>query len=265
MLYALHTTEEGPYIMSKKIILLISPESASCDSLQRDLQKAGFTVYRTYTGEEGIQLGHQHIPDLIGLDITGTFALDDTLMDEWITLSELKADPILSKIPTIIMNHQDPRQSVGFLLKDIDFLKKPIDSSLFIEKINQLTPHGEVPTLLIVDDDDFSRDLLIEMTKRQGWNFLEATDGKEAIRMLKKNNPSIILLDLMMPEMSGFDVVNEMQKNEQWQHIPVIIVTAKTLSPEERTMLSQHTLNVLQKGFYSRKDLVSLIIEHVGS
>lgn len=244
-----------------KTILLISPASISCDNLERELKKAGFIVYRTYTGEEGIQLALAKKPDLIAVDIAGSMSLGEELAGEWATLSELKAQPFLSKIPTIVMDNQDPRKSTGFLLKDIDFLKKPVNSKLFIEKINHLTPLGEVPTLLIVDDDEFSREILREMIKRQGWKYLEAEDGEEAISQLKTQSPSVVLLDLMMPIKSGFDVVTEMHNSKAWHNIPIIIITAKMLTSEEQEQLVKHTQKILQKGYYSRKDLVSLIFE----
>jgi CheY-like chemotaxis protein len=211
---------------------------------------------------EGIKLARKNPPDIIALNISSTITFGDAVMDEWITLTELKKDPALAKIPTIILSHQDPQENFGFVIKDIDFLLKPFDIRLLTEKVKRLSP-DETPSFLIVDDDSDARALLVNMVKSKGWEYAEAENGRTAIAALEQHIPSIILLDLMMPEMDGFTFIDELQKNKLWQNIPIIISSAKNLSPNERVMLAKYTQGVLQKGAYLHKDLITLISEHL--
>jgi len=245
-----------------KKVLMISNKLAVFSDIDRDLRKAGFSVLKASNGTQGIKLARTGAPDIIALDISNAVSLDDALMDEWIALSELKTDPVLSKIPTIVMTLGTPEESLGFLVKHVDFLTKPVNRKLFSEKVNRLVPEG-IPSLLIVDDDSSAREVLAIMVRENGWTYTEAKNGKEAIDILKKQRPSLIILDLMMPEMDGFAVIDEMQKNPVWQNIPIIISSAKNLSPEERETLAKYTQGILQKGATNKKDLFSLISENL--
>ena len=245
-----------------KKVLMISNKIAVFSDIDRDLRKAGFSVLKASNGTQGIKLARSGTPDIIALDISNAVSLDDALMDEWVALSELKTDPILSKIPTVVMTLGTPEESLGFLVKHVDFLTKPVNRQLFSEKVSRLVPEG-IPSLLIVDDDSSAREILVTMIRENGWTYAEAKNGKEAIEALKKQRPSLIVLDLMMPEMDGFAVINEMQKNEIWKQIPIIISSAKNLSPEEREILAKYTQGILQKSATNNKDLFSLISENL--
>jgi len=244
-----------------KTVLIISSESKdTCAEINRSIQNAGFGVLYANNGHEGLALAHQHRPDVIVLDIS-TASFDDSLMDKWTILSDLKADLSLSHIPVLVTT-QNVEKSLSTKSKNVDFLDKPVDIKLLINKVKRLMPVG-IPSLLIVDDDGTSRELLVRVIKKAGWTAIEAQNGQEALQKLKESIPTLILLDLLMPDMDGFSLINELQKNEQWRNIPVIIVSAKTLSEEERVVLGKYSEGILHKTNYTSEGLVKTITEQL--
>src|SRR5262249_8341736 len=123
---------------------------------------------------------------------------------------------------------------------------------------------------LVVEDDVPTRELLRRMLEKDGWGVQEAGNGRVALECVEKQKPSLILLDLMMPEMDGFEVVAEMRQHTGWKAIPIVVITAKDLTPEDRMflngslLLSGHVKRVLQKGKFSREELLSEIRSLVG-
>ncbi|HEV2613470.1 MAG TPA: ATP-binding protein [Gammaproteobacteria bacterium] len=245
-----------------KTSLIISFDPSAYEDVLTDIKAMGFVITHVKTGQEGLKHARKNPPDIIVLDIATTFTLNDTLMDEWITLSELKSDEKLSKIPLVVMTKDMSQESLGFVLGEVDFLTKPIDVKTMMNKVKQLVPEG-IPTVLVVDDNDDAREIMSEAAKLAGWKSIEAINGRDALNKMKEVLPSIILLDLMMPEMDGFAMISELQKNKQWRHIPVVIVSAKDLSIDERTMLAKYSKGILQKGAYSREELIDAICTQV--
>lgn len=145
---------------------------------------------------------------------------------------------------------------------DIDYLEKPVDIKALIEKIKHISPK-EIPLVLIADDDSLSRDLLFHAIHKVGWRAKEAKNGREVIALLYATKPTVILLDLMMPEMDGFEVLEELNKDENWRHIPIIFITAKELSREERELIGKYSDSLFLKKAYSARNLVMAVIDHI--
>ena len=118
-------------------------------------------------------------------------------------------------------------------------------------------------TALVVEDDAASREVLRRLLEGEGWIVLEARNGREALEHLRGEReggcPGIVLLDLMMPEMDGFEFLGEMHANKEWSSIPVVVITAKELTAEDRARLNGHVSRVIEKGNYRRDEL----LEHV--
>jgi DNA-binding response OmpR family regulator len=110
--------------------------------------------------------------------------------------------------------------------------------------------------VLVVDDDPKTRDMLRRTLQKAGWTVAEAGSGSEALAALERAKPGLVLLDLMMPGMDGFEVLEKLQDDETWREVPVIIVTAKDLTREDIDRLNGRVIKVLQKGTYQRRDLV---------
>lgn len=239
-----------------KKVLVIDDDPVVQNEFKKEFEEAGFMVYHAFNGEEGLKLARQIHPDIITLDVIMP------IMDGWSVLSALKADPALSSIPVILVTLTSDKD-LAFSLGVMDYIKKPIDPKILIERMSNLKPKDKKGVILVVDDDINARELMCRVVHKAGWNSVEASNGREALEYLAKEVPSIILLDLMMPEMDGFEVIKALQLNELWHNIPVIVVTAKDLSQEEREILSKGSAAILQKGPNTRKELIGAICQQV--
>jgi CheY-like chemotaxis protein len=179
-------------------------------------------------------------------------------MNGWDVLAALKADPALASIPVIMLTITDDQRR-GFTLGAADFLTKPVDTAHLV-RVLQRHQNGNAPNLAMVVEDDAS---LRELTRRQlhkaGWTVVEAENGRVAITRLAECRPAVILLDLMMPEMDGFTFLTELHQTDAWQGIPVIVISAKELTPEDRLCLNGAVEAILQKGTYTCEALLQQV------
>lgn len=239
-----------------KTVLVVDDDPSVHKEIQNVLEKFQYNVLHAYNGEEGLKLAREMKPDAITLDIVMP------IIDGWGVLAGLKADPQLAKIP-VIMISMVYEKDLSLALGAIDYISKPIDSKELMEKICNVALNSTSKNILIVDDEFSSRELMSQIIEKKGWKAIEAMNGREALDWLEVIEPSLILLDLMMPEMNGFAVLEALQKNELWRPIPVIIVTAKDLSAQERQFLEAHSKAIVHKGIDSRKELVTAICHQV--
>jgi signal transduction histidine kinase/DNA-binding response OmpR family regulator len=247
---------ESKEIVLAKTVLVVDDDPKIHELMQQTLDKAGIGVLHAFHGEECLSLARQYQPDLITLDVIMP------LMDGWSTLSALKADPNLVNIPVILVSML-LEKDLGFALGAVDYINKPIQPRALIEKIEHVLPADAIKSVLIVDDEANSRNIIRRSIQKSGWEVLEAKNGRDALTVLGQHTPSIILLDLMMPEMDGFAVIKELQKHEKWAQIPVVIITAKELTQEERDFLMNSSKVVLQKNAYSREQLIGTISDQI--
>ncbi len=229
-------------------VLVIDDELSVREVMTRFLTKEGFQVVCAPTGQEGLQLAHDLRPDAITLDVRMPE------MDGWAVLTALKADPTVAHIPVIMLTIED-NKNLGYTLGAADYLTKPIDRQRLLTMLSKYRREAEA-TILIVDDDAGLRDILRRYLEKEHWQVHEAEDGQVALDRLAERRPAIILLDLMMPVMDGFTFLDEMRRRPEWRDIPVVVVTAKSLSAEEQAHLDGHVERVLQKGAYDREALL---------
>lgn len=255
-----HTeTAVTPPHTNNGIVLVIDDDAIARDLIRRQLNKAGFHVFTTATGEEGLQLAEKLHPNVITLDILIPG------MDGWTILSRLKANPDLARIPVIIVTMVDDKYR-GFALGATDYLMKPVERDQLLAILNRYVLVNEGASagkVLIVEDDEPTRELLQRMMAKQGWQTVEAENGRIALDSLVDNVPDIILLDLMMPEMDGFQFVEELRRQPDWSRIPVVVITAKELTYEEQLQLNGHVERILQKGQYDSGNLLRQISDLV--
>jgi CheY-like chemotaxis protein/anti-sigma regulatory factor (Ser/Thr protein kinase) len=233
-------------------VLVIDDERATHDLLERELSAKGYRVLHALGGREGLQLAREMRPDAITLDVVMPE------VDGWTVLRRLKADPELQDIPVVLVTILGDRE-MGYALGAADYLTKPIDTDALLQALDRFMPVGRRAEVLIVDDDLATREMLRRTLAKGGWTVVEAADGREALTQLEHAAPAVVLLDLMMPGMDGFEVLEAMRHEEAWRDIPVIVITAKDLDHEELARLNGRAERVFQKGAYDRAELIGVV------
>ena len=235
-----------------KTVLVIDDDPTVHDLMQRFLTKEGFQVASALNGEEGLALAKKLQPDAITLDVMMPS------MDGWAVLSALKVDPELADIPVIMLTIVD-NKNMGYALGASDYLTKPINRDRLSAILKKHKCDRSSFPILLVEDDAATREMMRRMLEKEGCTVMEAENGCIALERMADNQPELILLDLMMPEMDGFTFVNELQQNESWRSIPVVVLTAKDITPEDRQRLNGCVENILQKGLYTREQLLEQV------
>lgn len=223
------------------VVLAIDDDPAVPDLLHRYLKKDGLTVIGASSAEEGLRMARELKPIAITLDVMMPGK------DGWEVVKELKLDPKLSKIPIIIISITD-NQEKGFALGIADYLLKPIDHDRLVRVLDQFRKNPQGGHIMVIDDDPNIRELMVRLLQKEGWEVVEAENGGVALERLKEAQPQLIFLDLLMPEVDGFDFIGEIQKKEDWKSIPIIIVTSKDLTQEDYLKLNSHVKTVIRKG-----------------
>jgi CheY-like chemotaxis protein len=226
--------EPGP------LVLVIDDELHARELMTRHLWKAGFQVALAADGREGLALAKQLNPVAITLDVLMP------KMDGWEVLQALKQDPDLAEIPVIMCTVLDDAQH-GFSLGAAEFLTKPVDPKRLQKILNRFCPSGDC-NVLLVEDDTVQRRLISRELQSGGWQVFEAEHGIAALGLLREKAIGVILLDLMMPEMNGFEFVEAMQKDPDLRKVPIVVLTGKDLSSAERSRLNGYVDTILAKG-----------------
>jgi PAS domain S-box-containing protein len=244
------TTVSQPQAEGASTVLVIDDDATVRDLLQRFLGKEGFHVVSASGGEEGLHLARELRPDAITLDVMMPG------MDGWAVLSALKADPDMSDIPVIMLTIVDDK-NLGYTLGAADYLTKPIDRDRLVSLLEKYRHNHSPCNVLVVEDDPSSRRALGQMLEKEGFELAEAENGHVALERVARSRPSVILLDLMMPYMDGFEFVDELRSREEWRTIPVVVVTAKDITQEDRLRLNGYVARIIQKGAHNRDALLA--------
>ena len=215
---------------SPHTVLIIEDDADSAEILRRALAKSGFHAVIAQKSEEGLAAAKRLHPTAITLDIMMPG------MDGWAVLTRLKSDPETARIPVIIVSMLQDRQ-LGFALGATDFLTKPVNPERLREILEKFCGK-QAGHVLIVDDDPSAREVLAGLLKSHGIQAREAPDGRAALEMVKAARPALVLLDLLMPVMDGFEFLSTLRSIHSQAEIPVVVVTALDLSPEERQRLT---------------------------
>jgi CheY-like chemotaxis protein len=177
-------------------------------------------------------------------------------IDGWSVLNALKADHEVNRIPVIMLSVMDNRNQ-GFLLGATEYLAKPIDRTRLIEVLSRYRKHGRPGSALVVEDDFDARRIMATALRADGWAVDEAENGVAALECIGRSRPSIILLDLMMPEMDGFEFVTRLRQSPANRNIPIVVLTAKEVSAEERIRLNGQVFKIVQKSSMRIEDLLN--------
>ncbi|HKO70199.1 MAG TPA: response regulator [Bradyrhizobium sp.] len=237
-------------------VLVVDDDPAARDLLTTNLGREGYRTVQARGGDEALELARKLRPDAITLDV---------LMpkkDGWTVLGALKADPVLRDIP-VVMVTVAPDRGIGLSLGAAEVMTKPVDRGQLTALLRQLLSRDG--PILVVEDDLATRETVRHTVEKLGLTVAEVTNGRLALTWLAENSaPALILLDLMMPEMDGFEFLDTFNRRPDWRHIPVVVITAKQLTAAERALLAGRTRIVIRKGASMDTDVADAIRKAVG-
>jgi len=234
--------------------LVVDDDPSTRELVERALAREGYRVHCAASGEDGLRKARELRPDVITLDVVMPG------QDGWAVLSALKADPDLAHVPVVMLSVVDEGSLAG-ALGAAAYLTKPVDRDTLVAAVRESRDRPEsarTGTVLVVEDDASARDLLRRTLEREGYTVVEAADGGEGIERLRASRPKLVLLDLLMPRMDGFAFLEALRSREEWRAIPVVVVSAKTVTEHDRERL-RTAAGILQKGSYTSRDLLQAV------
>jgi hypothetical protein len=238
-------------------VLVIDDEANARELVARALTKEGFRVELASDGPSGLEKARQMKPEVITLDVMMPG------MDGWAVLRALKADPQTVAIPVIMLTIVDDKQ-IGFALGAADSFTKPIDWARLNATLRKYRKETKEQTVLIVEDEAQTREMLRRSLVKEQWEVLEAGNGRVALEKLNGTVPALILLDLMMPEMDGFEFMQQLRKRPECRQVPVVVITVKDITEEDRRRLNGQVVRILRKSQLRIEDLVREVAAAVG-
>jgi signal transduction histidine kinase/CheY-like chemotaxis protein len=247
-------TADGPRepasAAAKNRVLVIDDEETVRDLMRRFLTREGFEVVTAADGEEGLRLARDLRPALITLDVLMPG------LDGWAVLKELTGTPALADIPVVMLTILEEKNR-GYALGASDYLTKPIDRDRLRALLGRYCEAAVAKQALVVEDDPDLRAWLCRLLREGGWTVAEAENGRVGLACLAASPTDLVLLDLMMPEIDGFEFLERLRSTEAGRHVPVIVVTAAEMSDRDRQRLNGGVLRILQKGGHDRDQLLA--------
>jgi len=231
-------------------VLVIDDDPAVHELMRRSLEKDGFRVEVAADGKSGVALAKQLKPAVITLDVMMPS------MDGWAVLMALKSDPATADIPVIMLTIVDDKQ-MGFALGAADYFTKPIDFQRLHQVLEKYRKPAGQQSVLVIEDDASTREMLRRTLEKAGWQVVEAQNGKVGLAKLDGTVPALILLDLMMPEMDGFEFMQQLRQRPSGRLVPVVVITAKDLTDEDRRRLNGEVTRILHKTIMSQAELLA--------
>ena len=237
-------------------ILVIDDDMNAQELMKKFLTKEKYNVLQATSGHEGLDMAAKHLPDLITLDVMMPE------MDGWEVLAALQNNEITKNIPVIMLTMAN-EPDIGYSLGATDYLTKPVNWGRLSKILEKHEIETSSQSILIVEDDEITRDMLKKSLETNEYKVTIARNGKEGLERVKKAKPALILLDLMMPEMDGFQFAEQLRENKKWLDIPVVVITAKDLTSEDHNRLKGNVEAIMQKGSYTKNELLSEVGERI--
>ncbi|RKZ52981.1 MAG: hybrid sensor histidine kinase/response regulator [Candidatus Parabeggiatoa sp. nov. 2] len=250
-------TEIPDLLPGDGIVLVIDEEAQVREMLKNHLSKLGYAVAVAANEDESLKLAYKLRPDAIVINV------QMAEMEGWQILSTLKNDSLMAHIPVILITMAEDKQK-GYAMGATDCLDKSAVSSQLAAILEKYQIGDDSTDLvMLVDDDETLREGLSFFIKTQGWRVFQAENGQVALEHLDHKKPSLILLDLNMPVMDGFEFLTHLQDNEKWRSTPVIVLTAKNLTAQEQAHLNQQVETIFQKDADNQDKLISSIHKQI--
>jgi CheY-like chemotaxis protein len=216
------------------------------------IESAGYRVEVAHNGVEAVDKAKRLLPNVITLDLLLP------IKDGWAVMKELKRHPLCKHIPIIIVSIIDEK-NLGFSLGAVDYFVKPVNKQDLLEalsKIRLLPDEGRRPTVLVIDDDKTATDLIQVILENEGYRVLKALQGKDGLELAAREHPDLIILDLIMPEVSGFNVAYQLRQIPATRNIPIIVLTSMELDEESQFQLGNYVSGLISKATFTKRDLL---------
>ena len=231
-------------------VLIIDDQPAARDVLRRMLRREGFRVRVAGGGQEGVDLARAERPDVITLDLMMPG------MDGWQTLTVFKSDPDLADIPVIVLTLLDERKK-AYALGAADYVAKPVERERLAAVVRAQVASVGAGKVLVVEDDASTRELLVRSLQKEGWTVQQADDGRRGLECVAEDTPALIVLDLLLPEIDGFQFLEELRSRaDRASEIPVVVVTAKDLTQDDIERLRGRVEAVVRKDGHPSQEVV---------
>ena len=243
---------------SLPVVLMVEDDPLAAELLARQLDRAGFRTEIVTKGSDVVSSARALQPAAITLDIL----LPD--LDGWEVLARLKRDETTRAIPVVVISVVDTPE-LGLALGAMDYFVKPVIAKDLIARLSKfnltLRDAGDKVDVLVVDDEPANREWLSGILAPAGFNVISASGGAEAIDLARSRRPDLVLLDLMMPEVSGFDVVEALRSDPATRQMPIMVLTAKDLTSADKRHLNGQVSMILRRGSTGATDLIVMLHE----
>jgi CheY-like chemotaxis protein len=240
----------------RPLALVVEDSPQAADLLQLHIESAGYRVAVARNGVDALEMAKRLRPSVITLDLLLP------MKDGWQVLKELKKHPLCKEIPVIIVSIVDEK-TLGFSLGAVDYFVKPVNREELVQALNKvhlLPGQGtRKPTVLVIDDDRAATDLVQVILEAEGYIVLKAFDGRQGVAMAGEHAPDLVILDLIMPDTSGFNVAYQMKQDPATRNIPIIILTSMEIDDDLQQQLSAYVSGLMSKSTFTKGDLIKEI------
>ncbi|MBI5020069.1 MAG: response regulator [Ignavibacteriales bacterium] len=252
----LRIVSEQPVAMSdgeKPLVLIIEDNAQASQLIQMYLQEAGYRTEIAKDGNEGLEKAKRLKPQIITLDMIMP------VKDGWQVLKELKRHPICKDIPIIIISITDEKK-LGFSMGAVDYFVKPVNKDELLSALNKIPmrtiEQKQHPKVLIIDDDKNASELIQVMLEAEGYEVISTMNGKDGVQLALSENPDLIILDLIMPDISGFNVAYQLKQQAKTRNTPIIILTSMEVDDDTREQMQGFISSIMSKSRFTKKDLL---------
>jgi CheY-like chemotaxis protein len=233
--------------------LVVEDDRNSAELLRVYLERAGYSVAVAHDGVQGLDLARRLEPRAVVLDILLP------QLDGWELLARLKSDPATAAIPVVIVSMLDER-GAGIALGAAEYLVKPVDREALLRALGRsVAPPGDGRTVVVIDDDPLHLDLVEAVLAPEGWSVIRADGGADGVRLAERERPSVVLLDLLMPEPDGFEVLDLLRAAPSVADVPIVVLTSKELTAADHERLNGRISALARKGTFNPTQLVELV------
>ncbi len=241
---------------TQPLALIVEDSAQAAELLRMHIAAAGYRVEVAHDGVEAIEKAKQLHPNVITLDLLLP------VKDGWQVMKELKRHPLCRHIPIIIVSIIDEK-NLGFSLGAVDYFVKPVNKEELLAAMDRvrLLPHADarVPKVLVIDDDRAATDLIEVILGNEGYEVIKAYHGRDGLEVALREKPDIIILDLIMPEMSGVSVAYQLKQNPTTRSIPIIVLTSMEIDDEMQQQLGSYVTGLMRKSSFTKKELLKEI------